>query len=149
VVAAAARDYFFEGGLRQSAARILFNAIPVDREATPREDPLRHIIRALEEGYGVVIYPEGTRSQTGAIGPFRRGIGRLIAFFPSLPIIPLRLFGADRALPKGAALPRPYPIRVIFGAPLDLHANRHDRASWQAAAEAVRQAVIQLEWAGI
>ena len=47
VVAAAARDYFFEGGWRQSTARILFNAIPVDREVVQGEDPLRHVIRAL------------------------------------------------------------------------------------------------------
>jgi 1-acyl-sn-glycerol-3-phosphate acyltransferase len=145
VVAAAARDYFFEGGWKQSTARILFNAIPVDRETPKGEDPLRHVVRALDEGYGVVIYPEGTRSQSGQIGPFRRGIGRLIATFPDVPVIPLRVAGADRAMPKGAGIPRPYTVRVYFGQPLHLQASLEDRASWQAAADTVREAVLQLE----
>lgn len=145
VLAVAARDYFFEGGFRQSAARLLFNAIPVDREVARGEDPLRHVIRALDEGYGIVIYPEGTRSQSGQIGPFRRGIGRLIATFPDLPVIPLRVSGTDRAMPKGAALPRPHTVQVHFGRPLHLQADLNDRATWQAAADALREAVLQLE----
>lgn len=144
-VAAAARDYFFEGGWQQSTARILFNAIPVDRDMVKGEDPLRHVIRALDEGYGVVIYPEGTRSLTGQIGPFRRGIGRLIAAFPDVPVIPLRVSGTARAMPKGAAAPRPHTVHVRFGPPLHLQADLHDRASWQTAADAVREAVLQLE----
>ncbi|GIK38576.1 MAG: 1-acyl-sn-glycerol-3-phosphate acyltransferase [Chloroflexota bacterium] len=144
-VAAAARDYFFEGGWQQSTARILFNAIPVDRDTVKGEDPLRHVIRALDEGYGVVIYPEGTRSMTGQIGPFRRGIGRLIAAFPDVPVIPLRVSGTARAMPKGAAAPRPLTVHVRFGPPLHLQADLNDRASWQTAADAVREAVLQLE----
>ncbi len=148
VVAAAARDYFFEGGWQQAVSRILFNAIPVDREATKGEDPLRHVIRALGEGYGVVIYPEGTRSQTGKIGRFRRGIGRLAAMFPGLPVIPVRLLSTARAMPKGAVFPRPYTVHVHYGAPLQLEADLQNRASWQAAADAVRAAVIELEEIG-
>lgn len=144
-VAAAARDYFFEGGWQQSTARILFNAIPVDRDTVKGEDPLRHVIRALDEGYGVVIYPEGTRSMTGQIGPFRRGIGRLIAAFPDVPVIPLRVSGTARAMPKGAAAPRPLTVHVRFGPPLHLQADLTDRASWQTAADVVREAVLQLE----
>ena len=145
VVAAAARDYFFEGGWRQSTARILFNAIPVDRDATQGEDPLRHVIRALGEGYGLLIYPEGTRSKDGTIGPFRRGIGRLIALFPGIPVIPAHLNAAAKAMPKGALVPLPYTVQVYFGAPLSLQAHPDDRASWQTATDAVRAAVLQLE----
>ena len=145
VVAAAARDYFFEhGDLRQGVARMLFNAIPVDRDAAAGEDPLRHAVRALREGYGLLIYPEGTRSPDGTIGPFRRGIGRLVAAFPGIPVIPAHLGAAAQALPKGATLPRPYTIHVQFGAPLYLQAQLDDRASWQAAADEVRAAVLQL-----
>lgn len=145
VVAAAARDYFFEGGWQQATSRMLFNAIPVDREAVKGEDPLRHVVRALSEGYGVVIYPEGTRSLTGKIGRFRRGIGRLAAMFPSLPVIPVRLLSTARAMPKGAVFPRPYTVRVHYGAPLQLEADLENRASWQIAANTIRAAVIELE----
>jgi len=59
----------------------------------------------LREGYGLVLYPEGTRSPDGTVGPFRRGIGRLIATFPGMPVIPVRLSGSARAMPKGAVFP--------------------------------------------
>lgn len=145
VLAGAARDYFFNQGAWQAIARTLFNAIPVARDAVPGEDPLRHAIRALREGYGLVLYPEGTRSVNGTVGPFRRGIGRLIATFPGMPVIPVRLSGTIRAMPKGAIFPRPYQVRVRFGQPLYLQAQLDDRESWQAAAEAVRAAVLELE----
>src|SRR5256885_17031974 len=74
VVAAAAQDYFFDNGLRQFASRMLFNTIPVPRTAFGSSDPLRHVVRALREGYGVLLFPEGTRSQNGELGPFRGGV---------------------------------------------------------------------------
>jgi 1-acyl-sn-glycerol-3-phosphate acyltransferase len=144
LLAAAAQDYFFEGGLRQYLARALFNAIPVDRENAKRRDPLRHVVRALREGYGVLIYPEGTRSRDGRIGPFRSGIGRLAAQFPDAPVIPALLEGTSEVMPKGRSVPLPRRVRVTFGAPLRLEADRAQKATWQAAADQVREAVVGL-----
>jgi 1-acyl-sn-glycerol-3-phosphate acyltransferase len=143
VVAAAAQDYFFENRIRRASARMLFNAVPVDRRPVAGRDPLRHSIRALREGYGLLIYPEGTRSPDGSIGTFRGGIGRLVALFPGVPVIPIWLDTA-RAMPKGAVAPQPRAVEIRFGAQLLLAAAPDDRASWQAAADAVREAVIQL-----
>src|SRR6266508_1167051 len=126
--AAAAQDYFFDRGLRQYAARTLFNAIPVDRQRSSGRDPLRHVLRALREGDGVLIFPEGTRSMDGRLGPFRGGIGRLIAEFPGVPVIPAYIEGTVDVLPKGHALPAPNVVRVTFDAPLRLPADPHDRA---------------------
>jgi len=145
LLAAAAQDYFFVGGLRQSAARILFNAIPVERESPGRRDPLRHVSRALREGYAVLIYPEGTRSRTGKIGTFRPGIGRLIAQFPNTPVIPALLEGTDAVMPKGHSVPLPRSVRVSFGPPLYLEASLRQRSSWQEATNAVRAAVLALQ----
>lgn len=145
LVAVAAHDYFFSGGLRQMAARILFNAIPVERESPGRHDPLRYVVRALREDYGVLIYPEGTRSRNGKIGPFRAGIGRLIAQFPGVPVIPTLLEETSEVMPKGHAIPRPHRVRVTFGAPLVLEASMAQRASWQTAANEVRAAIISMQ----
>lgn len=144
VVVAAANDYFFKGGVRQLAARTLFNAIPVERDSFSRQDPLRHAVRALREGYGLVLYPEGTRRQDGTIGPFRGGIGRLVATFPEAPVVPTRLLTTNRVLPKGKFIPRPYTVHVRFGEPLRLEASLDSRSSWHAAANAVRDAVVKL-----
>jgi 1-acyl-sn-glycerol-3-phosphate acyltransferase len=145
-VAAAARDYFFRGDLMTTFSRMLYNVVPVDREAQrgPRLNPLRHVERALREGYGVLIYPEGTRSRDGTVGPFRGGIGRLIGQFPAVPVVPVWLEGTTRALPKGTVIPRPVRVTVRIGAPLLLDVAPNNRASEHAAANKVRDAVLAL-----
>jgi 1-acyl-sn-glycerol-3-phosphate acyltransferase len=147
VVAAAAREYFFDRGLRQFVSRVLFNTIPVARNAPFGEDPLRHVVRALREGYGVLLFPEGTRSQNGQLGPFRSGIGRLAAEFPDVPIIPAWIAGTAQVLPKKAAIPIPRPmhVHVRFGAPLDhSRATLANKATWRAVANDVREALIRM-----
>lgn len=146
VVAAAAQDYFFDKGFRQFISRVLFNTVPVPRQISASSDPLRHVVRALREGYGVVLYPEGTRSRTGELGPFRSGIGRLAAEFPDVPIIPVWLDGTARVLPKqGLPIPRPVKVHVRFGEPLKSErAWLANKASWKTMAAAVREAVMRL-----
>lgn len=146
VVAAAAQDYFFDKGFRQFFSRVLFNTIPVPRTISAASDPLRHVVRALREGYGVVIYPEGTRSRTGELGPFRSGIGRLAAEFPGVPIVPVWLDGTAKVLPKsGFPLPRPVKVKIRFGEPLKSErAWLADKASWKTLAATVRDAVVRL-----
>jgi 1-acyl-sn-glycerol-3-phosphate acyltransferase len=91
-----------------------------------------------------LLYPEGTRSKTGEIGPFRSGVGRLIAEFPGTPVIPTYVGGTNRVMPKGKVVPRPYRVTVRFGEPLYLKAHPKLRATWQTAADEVRDAIIQL-----
>jgi 1-acyl-sn-glycerol-3-phosphate acyltransferase len=144
LLAAAAQDYFFTGGLRQTMVRALFNGVPVERDGQSNRDPLRHVVRALREGYGVLLFPEGTRSVNGEIGRFRSGIGRLIALFPEVPVVPAYLDGTADMMPKGRPIPTPGRVTVTFGAPLHLPADPHDPLSWRAAAEQVREAVVAL-----
>lgn len=145
VVAAAASDYFFKGGTRETVARVLFNTIPVARKPKPGVDPLRHVVRALREGYGVVIYPEGTRSPNGEIGQFRSGVGRLLADFPNLPVVPTLIRGTTRVMPKNRVIPRPHPVLVRFGPPIThLTADPNNKHSWRAAARELREAVVAL-----
>ncbi|HNP73310.1 MAG TPA: lysophospholipid acyltransferase family protein [Kouleothrix sp.] len=146
VVAAAAQDYFFDNGFRQFISRVLFNTIPVPRKVTPSSDPLRHVVRALREGYGVLLYPEGTRSRNGDLGPFRSGVGRIAAEFPDVPIIPVWLGGTARVLPKnGLPIPRPVKVHVRFGEPLKSErAWLANKANWKVLAGHVRDAVARL-----
>jgi 1-acyl-sn-glycerol-3-phosphate acyltransferase len=124
---------------------VLFNTIPVPRSAFAGSDPLRHVIRALREGYGVLLFPEGTRSQNGELGPFRSGIGRLAGEFPSVPIIPVWLEGTGRVLPKKASVPLPVSVSVHFGAPVvHSRAGLEDKISWRTVANEVREALLDL-----
>lgn len=146
VVAAAASDYFFDGGRMQMISRVLFNTVPVARKPKLGVDPLRHVVRALREDYGVVLYPEGTRSTNGEIGQFRSGIGRLLADFPHLPVVPVLIEGTAQVMPKNRAIPRPHRVVVHFGQPLThLTADANNKHTWRAVAREVREAVVALQ----
>jgi 1-acyl-sn-glycerol-3-phosphate acyltransferase len=71
----------------------------------------------LRQGRGVIVFPEGTRSTTGAIGRFRKGVGVLLAGQPA-PAIAAYIGGARRVLPKGTWWPRRGTVQVVFGAPV-------------------------------
>ena len=73
----------------------------------------------LERGYPVLVFPEGTRSKTGEVGPFKPGAAALAAAV-GVPVIPLALIGAHIAHPRGSHWPRPgrLPVGVAFGAPM-------------------------------
>ena len=111
---AAAADYFFTSLPRSAVSAILINALPFDRKAGGAQS-LDLCSRLLqEEGNILILFPEGTRTTTGAIGRFRSGIGRLAAG-TDLDIVPCHLEGGMRAWPKGKLLPRPRRLRLRIG----------------------------------
>ncbi|GAB2983841.1 lysophospholipid acyltransferase family protein [Frigoribacterium salinisoli] len=73
----------------------------------------------LERGYPVLVFPEGTRSKTGEVGPFKPGAAAL-AVTVGVPVVPLALIGAHLAHPRGSRWPRPgrLPVGVAFGDPM-------------------------------
>jgi long-chain acyl-CoA synthetase len=72
----------------------------------------------LERGDSLAWFPEGERSRGGDLLPFRPGIGLLLDRFPR-PVVPARILGTFEAWPRGRWWPRPRPVTVIVGAPLD------------------------------
>jgi 1-acyl-sn-glycerol-3-phosphate acyltransferase len=88
----------------------------VDREGSARA--------GVETGLGILaargvllLFPEGTRTRDGAIGPFKRGV-ELMCKLSGAPVMPLGIRGAYRALPRGAIFPRPHKLELCWGAPI-------------------------------
>ena len=73
---------------------------------------------ALENGFSLIIFPEGTRTPQRLPGPFRSGIYHLAMAFPAVELIPVYIENLHRSMPKGALLPVPTICTVRFGAPL-------------------------------
>jgi 1-acyl-sn-glycerol-3-phosphate acyltransferase len=113
----AAADYFFDVWWRAAGTALVFNAFPVERSGGKRlsDTPWR----LLQEGWNVVVFPEGTRSQDGWVGRFRPGAARLCVG-AGVPAIPVAVRGTFAAMPRGRGWPQPgrYPVSVRFGPPL-------------------------------
>lgn len=113
----AAADYFFDVWWRAAGTALVFNAFPVERSGGKRlsDTPWR----LLQEGWSVVVFPEGTRSHDGWVGRFRPGAARLCVG-ARVPAIPVAVRGTFAAMPRGRSWPHPgrYPVSVRFGPPI-------------------------------
>jgi 1-acyl-sn-glycerol-3-phosphate acyltransferase len=116
VAVAAAADYFFARPPLGALVGLLLNAFPFQRTGVA-VGALAACRRLAGDGWSLLLFPEGTRSTTGAIAPFRPGIGRL-AVDLNLPVVPVRVDGLHAVLPKGARWPRRGRVTVAFGPPL-------------------------------
>lgn len=116
VFPAAAKDYFFSSVARTTFSAIVVNALPFDRRERP-EQSLNICDRLLKNpGNVLIIFPEGTRTETGALQRFKPGVALLVRGTP-IPVIPCYLDGAYRAWPKGSLFPRPVKLTLRIGEP--------------------------------
>ena len=124
------------------------NVIPVDQERADMS-ALKTIIKLLRAGHATIIFPEGSRTLDGEIQTAQPGLGLVIAKTLA-PVVPMRIFGAHRAFPRGGK-PRLFtPITLVVGEPIyftkdDLIGER--RELYQRLSERVveRIAAIQYE----
>jgi len=92
--------------------------VPVDRG--DREKAMGSIARgaaSLKSGNSFLIFPEGTRSRTGHLLPFKKG-GFIMAIEAQVPIVPVAVQGGRDAMRKGSAFVRPVHVSVRIGAPI-------------------------------
>ncbi|MEO7158365.1 MAG: lysophospholipid acyltransferase family protein [Vicinamibacterales bacterium] len=115
-----------------------FNTFPLPQREAGARQTLRYIGDVTSDGFSVLLFPEGVRSQDGAIQPFRGGIG-MIGSRLGLPIIPVRLEGVDRVLHTTWKMAQPGPVSVTFGAPIRLAGDNYSELARQ-----VEQAVRDL-----
>ena len=138
---AAAADTFFDGNPLGPVVALGQGAVPFGRTADVRAS-LERIADLVNEGWSVMIFPEGTRARDGHLGAMRSGIG-LLATDLAVPVIPVHIDGAWEILPPGSRLPRRRRdghVSVRFGAPI--HVERG--SSVQAATDRIGRAIAEL-----
>jgi len=91
------------------------NAFPVRRGAMDKQ-AVREAVRRLKNGGCLVLFPEGTRTRNGEIGPLKPGV-LSIAERAGVPIVPAVIEGAFQAWPRTGGL-RLHPISVWYGRPM-------------------------------
>lgn len=94
--------------------------IPVDRRrASGGRRSIDEAARLMKErGYSFLIFPEGTRSRSGELQPFKRG-GFFLALAAGAPILPVTISGTFELMPRGQLFPASGKIKVIFHDPID------------------------------
>jgi 1-acyl-sn-glycerol-3-phosphate acyltransferase len=124
-----------------------WKAIPVDRDEVDVAG-MRAILNALKAGNGVMIFPEGTRTNDGNLQPARPGVGFLVAK-AGVPVVPARIWGSFEAMGRGKSWPRPHKLIVTFGKPITFDTSqvkREDKqAAYQKISEEIMAAIAKLE----
>jgi 1-acyl-sn-glycerol-3-phosphate acyltransferase len=112
-----ARDSLFRNSTFRRLIESL-NAFPVRRgEADLRA--IKETIRRLRDGYAVLIFPEGTRSASGQMGPIQPGVA-MLAQRAGVPVAPMAIDGACDVWPRDSKLPRAGKVQVKYGRPFSV-----------------------------
>jgi 1-acyl-sn-glycerol-3-phosphate acyltransferase len=123
---AAAADYFYRSKLVAAIVSLVFNTVPIERKGGGLgKQAAGHLDRLLDEGWNLLVYPEGTRRGSGP-GRVRKGAA-VLANRHKLPVVPIRVTGTGAVMPPGRLWPRRrrgkvvskrHQVRVAFGEPI-------------------------------
>jgi 1-acyl-sn-glycerol-3-phosphate acyltransferase len=102
----------------------------------------RGVVRLLQAGEAVMIFPEGGRSVDGGLGRFKAGAFRLAASL-SVPVLPVTIAGGHDSWPPGRALPRPRPIAITYHPPLHPDPGLSERERARELAERTRDSIAK------
>jgi 1-acyl-sn-glycerol-3-phosphate acyltransferase len=124
------------------------NVIPVNQERADMS-ALKTVIKLIRAGESTVVFPEGARTLDGQFQPAQPGLGLIIAKTLA-PVVPMRIFGAHEAFPRGG---RPHlfrPITLVVGEPLyfteaDL-ADGDGRELYQRLSERVMERIMAIPY---
>ena len=127
------RKAWFTNSLNYYLSSLFFNAFPLTQGGAGTRQTLRYIGELAGDGYSILIFPEGRRTEAGEIARFQPGVG-MIAARLGLPVVPIRLDGLEHVLPRHASFPTRARARCAFGSPISLTGN--DYAALAARVEA-------------
>lgn len=127
-------------------------AVPLDRDGGSAAG-LRTVLEQVKAGRAVILFPEGTRTHDGRLQPARSGIG-LMVVKSGVPVVPVRVFGTYEAYGRHRRFPRPRPVAVRYGAPMQFDRLRAEartaskerlKAIYQDIADEILAAIARLE----
>lgn len=142
----AAKDYFCRNALSTWFSLNIIGIIPIDRKGGS-DDPLAPVMQALDEGYTVVIFPEGTRGEPEKRQPLKYGITKVLEAHPEVKITPVFMHGLGKSLPRGEGLLVPFVCEINVGEELSWTGDRSQLiSSLETTFDALEQEMEPKEW---
>lgn len=115
----AAADYWGKTPLLKYISTKGLNCVLINRHSKSGIDVLQPIYETLNNGYSIIIFPEGTRGDSALPSDFKSGLYHLAQKYPHIDLVPVYLDNVYRCMPKGKIIPLPLICSVRFGAPLE------------------------------
>lgn len=116
----AAEDYFGNTPIKAAFSNYLINTLLIRRKGEKDEEhnPIKRMLEALDAGYSLILFPEGTRGHGEQnMEKMKPGIAKILSERPHIKYVPVYLTGMGKSLPKGELLVLPYKSSVNFGEP--------------------------------
>ena len=109
----------FTNSLNYYLSAFFFNTFPLPQREAGARQTLRYAGELLSDGFSVLIFPEGKRTDRGEISTFKPGVAMMAARL-GVPVVPIRLEGVDRVLHQRWKMAKPGRVHITIGAPMQL-----------------------------
>ena len=116
----AAKDHFGKTKFSTWLSNTFINTLLINRrrdKVNLENDPIHNMVTAIDEGYSLILFPEGTRGEPEKEQKLKAGIGLVLQQRPNIQIVPAYMKGMGKAMPKGDSLIIPFNSRLVYGKP--------------------------------
>jgi long-chain acyl-CoA synthetase len=115
------REWRVNSKLWYALGAALFNVFSLPRQSGFRQS-FAYAGEAVDRGFSILIFPEGTETKDGRIQPFKAGIGLLVSEL-SVPVVPVMLRGLFEVKQRDQRFVKPGTVSVTFGEPITFTAG--------------------------
>ena len=114
----AAADHFGKTKFKEKLSNYFINALLIPRKRDKdkvENDPIFKMVKALDEGYSLILFPEGTRGEPEVQQPLKPGISYVLQQRPHIKYVPAYMKGMGKAMPKDDNLIVPFTSSLVYG----------------------------------
>jgi len=122
----AAADHFGKTKTKEKLSNYFVNTLLIRRKRDkedPENDPIHKMIRALDEGYSLILFPEGTRGEPEVQQPLKPGVALVLSQRPTVKYVPGYMKGMGKAMPKNDNLIVPFSSTLVYGEPTTIRST--------------------------
>lgn len=116
----AAADHFGKTKLKEKLSNYFVNTLLIQRKRdkeNPANDPINKMIKALDDGFSLILFPEGTRGVAEVQQPLKPGVALVLLQRPHIKYVPAFMKGMGKAMPKEDSLIVPFNCKLLYGTP--------------------------------